>query len=190
MIKALSLAAVAAITVTSIAACSAASLPAHGHAVAPSTPTTPPATPGTATSCLDRAISWRDDGGSANMNALLSALTHDTAAFAASSKDMGAGNPTGVASVLSPAAAHLLSAAQAAQADPPPSCFADMRTNFEKALSDVIQSAESQQSSVMALNDGDYETATADIEAAGSDFTTGLKPLDVLTKDFGKLDKQ
>ncbi len=122
------------------------------------------------------------------MSALLTAVQHDAAALSTGAKEAGNGNFSGAAGTLSTAAANMLSAAQAAQADPPPGCESGLRANFEEALADVVRSADSEQNTITALDDGNYSTATADIDAAGSDFQAGIKPLNAVAKDFRTLD--
>lgn len=137
--------------------------------------------------CVDRAVAWRDSGGSADLNALASGLHRDSAAFIAGSRDMRAMNVTAVEAKLGPPAAGLLSAAQTAQADPSPPCSSEIRSHYEKALSALVRSALSQQDALSAMNNGNYQTAAADLNASSAAFVAGTQQLVIVTRDFKNL---
>ena len=129
-------------------------------------------------SCASQAVAWRDGGGKSEVDAVASDLGAIQKAGNAVGGAMSAGlDMSGPESNLQSAAASLQSDAQAAEADPPPSCINGMRANYMQAMTNYGKAAADYQNGVSELSSSSDSVALGDIKAGNAATTKGTKKL-------------
>jgi hypothetical protein len=143
---------------------------------AASTATPSAATPSAAGSspadCRSQAVSWRDNGGLSQLDAVTTAMLNVQKAATALANGLWPGGPASQdEAALQSAAAALRADAQTAQANLPPSCVPHLRSDEGAALGDASKSAVDCENAVSELRSGNAGAATGDINAANAAVT-------------------
>jgi hypothetical protein len=156
--------ATAIVTATALAGCgSTAGTAAAGQ---PSGSAGTPSTAATASSCESQAVSWKNNGGSNGVNAVVADLA--SVRIAADSLSAAAdanGDMSSAESALQSTSASLQSDAQAAEADPPPSCIPGVRLPYLQGLADYAKAAADFEDTVSELTSGADTVALGDVAA-------------------------
>jgi Protein of unknown function (DUF2510) len=157
-----------------IVATTAHSSPSTGNVAATSTTSAaaPAASSAAASSppdCRSQVISWRDNGGLTQLDA----VTTDTGNVGSAATALGTDLSTGAdasqdEASLQTAAASLQSDSQTAQANLPPSCVPHLRADYGGALNDASKAALDCQDAVSELGSGNYSVAIDDVNAANA----------------------
>ena len=133
-------------------------------------------------SCLSRARQWVTGGGKGEVDAVTSDLGDIQKAGLALGDALSAGSDlSGPESALQSASASLQSDAQAAEADPPPSCIKGMRADYTVGMTDYGKAAANYQDGVSELSGGSESVALGDIEAGNAATTAGTKKVEAAT---------
>jgi hypothetical protein len=162
--------------------------PSTGN-VAASTSTVPGAASATASAsapdCTSQAVSWRDSGGKSQLLAVATDLSAYQKAANALAAAMSAGSDlSSTESGFQSAAASLQSDAQAAEANPPPACIPNMRSDYQQALTDYSKGAADAQNAISELSSGSDNVALGDITAANKALNTGNVKFQTATNDL------
>lgn len=171
-----------------IAAATAHNSPSAGNVAATSTTSAvPSAVPASASSppdCTSQVVSWRDNGGLSQLDAIVTDMGNVSSAATTLGADLSAGeDPSQDEASLQTAAASLQSDAQTAQANLPSSCVPHMRTDYGAALNDASKAALDCQDAVSELGSGNYAVATDDVSAANAAMTASGKKFQAATAD-------
>jgi Protein of unknown function (DUF2510) len=119
--------------------------------------------------CNSQAISWRDNGGLSQLEAVVTDMGDVQSAGTALGTDLSAGaDASQDEASLQTAAASLQSDSQTAQANPPPSCIPNLRADEGAALNDASKAALDCQNAVSEVGSGNYSVATDDMNAANT----------------------
>jgi hypothetical protein len=162
--------------------------PSAGNVAATSTASTASAAPATASSaapdCASQAVSWRDNGGLTQ----LEAITTDIGNVGSAASDLGTDLSAGAdasqdEAALQTAAASLQSDSQTAQANLPPSCVAHMRADYGAALNDASKAALDCQDAVSELGSGNLSVAVGDMNAANAAISASNKKFEAAASD-------
>ena len=134
--------------------------------------------------CRSQVISWRDNGGVSQLEAVVTDMGNVQQASTALGTDLttGADISRDEAS-LQTAAASLQSDAQTAQANLPPSCVPGLRTDEGAALDDAAKAALGCQDAVPELGSGNLSVATDDVNAASTAITASGTQFQAATSD-------
>lgn len=134
--------------------------------------------------CGSQAVSWRDNGGLNQLQAVDTDMGNVSSASAALGADLSAGAQSSQdEGSLQTAAASLQSDAQTAQANLPPSCVPHMRRDYSAALNDASKASIDCQDAVSELGSGNYSVALDDVNAANSAMTASGKKFQAASAD-------
>jgi hypothetical protein len=123
--------------------------------------------------CASEAISWRNNGGQSQTEAVITDMGHVQSAASTLGTDLSAGTDTSRAQTsLKTAAASLQSDAQTAQANPPPSCVPHLTADESTALNNASKAALNCENAITELGSANYNVAVNDIEAATAAMAT------------------
>jgi hypothetical protein len=123
--------------------------------------------------CAREAISWRNNGGQSQTEAVITDMGHVQSAASTLGTDLSAGTDTSRAQTsLKTAAASLQSDAQTAQANPPPSCVPHLTADESAALNNASEAALNSENAITELGAANYNVAVNDIEAATAAMAT------------------
>jgi hypothetical protein len=187
MKRALALIAITAISIAALAGCASAGN-SPGAVVTPASGPAPAAAP-SSPSCNSQAVSWRNNGGQTQVNAISSDLTAVHTAAEALAADMEAGNGlSSDESALQSASASLQSDAQAAEANLPPLCIPGFRSAYGQALTDYSKASEDWQDGVGELSSGSEAVALGDIAAGTTASDAGNVKLQAADTDITAFD--
>jgi hypothetical protein len=158
--------------------------PSTGNAAATSAAGTPAPSP-LAPDCGSHVISWRDNGGSAQLDAVITDMGKVQSSATAVGTDLSARvHRSRDESSLRTAAASLQADARTAQANLPPSCVPHLRADYAAALNDASRAAMDCQDAVSELGSGNYSVATDDVNAASAAMTVSGKKFQSATYDL------
>jgi hypothetical protein len=134
--------------------------------------------------CRTQAVSWRDNGGLSQLDAVTTDMANVQKAATALANGLWPGGPASQdEAALQTAAASLRSGAQAALANLPPSCVPNLRTDEGAALDDASKSAVDCENAVSELHSGNASAATGDINAANAAITDSGNKFQAATSD-------
>jgi hypothetical protein len=140
-------------------------------------------------SCQDQAVSWKENGGSSQLQTWqggLSAFQKADLAFVAA-VNSGSGLSSAESSVQS-TAASLQSDGQVIEANPPPVCITGMRVAEEAAVADYSNAAADAQDAMSEFSSGSYEVADGDLQAAEKAANAGNVKLAAAASDLNKFE--
>lgn len=146
-----------------------------GNTADTSSPSAAPSSVATASpsGCASEAISWRNNGGQSQTEAVITDMGHVQSAATTLGTDLSAGTDTSRAQTsLKTAAASLQSDAQTAQANPPPSCVPHLTADESAALNNASKAALNCENAITELGSANYNVAVNDIEAATAAMAT------------------
>ena len=134
--------------------------------------------------CTSQVISWRDNGGLSQLEAVITDMGNVQSSATALGTDLSAGADTSQDQAsLQTAAASLQSDSQTAQANLPPSCVPNMRTDEGAALNDASKGALDCQNAVSELGSGNYSVALDDVNASTAAITASGNKFQAATSD-------
>lgn len=125
-------------------------------------------------SCQDQAVSWKNNGGASDADAIegdLSGIQKAATSFQTAANS--GGDLSGAESALQSASASLQSDAQSAEADLPPACIPGVRRPYAQGLADYFKAAGDYQNSVSELGSGSDDVALGDVEAGTKAMNAG-----------------
>jgi hypothetical protein len=158
--------------------------PSTGNAAATST-TAAPAPSALAPDCGSQVISWRDNGGSAQLEAVITDMGKVQSSATSVGTDLSAhAKRSHDESSLRTAAASLQADARTAQTNLPPSCVPHLRADYTAALNDASKAAIDGQDAVSEMGSESYSVATDDVNAASVAITVGGKKFQSATHDL------
>ena len=127
-----------------------------------------------APSCQAQAVSWKNNGGASDADAIegdLSGIQKAATSFQTAANS--GGDLSGAESALQSASASLQSDAQSAEADLPPACIPGVRRPYAQGLADYSKAAGDYQNSVSELSSGSDDVAVGDVEAGTKAMNAG-----------------
>jgi hypothetical protein len=134
--------------------------------------------------CTSQVISWRDNGGLTQLEAVITDMGNVQSSATALGTDLSAGADTSQDQAsLQTAAASLQSDSQTAQANLPPSCVPHLRTDEGAALNDASKGALDCQNAVSELGSGNYSVALDDVNASTAAITASGNKFQAATSD-------
>jgi hypothetical protein len=157
-----------------------------GNTAATSSLSAAPSTVATASpsGCAGQAISWRDNAGLSQTEAVITDMGHVQSAASALGTDLSAGKDASRDETsLKAAAASLQSDAQTAQANPPPSCVPRLTADESAALNNASKAALNCEHAITELGSTNYNVAVSDIEAATAAIATSGEKFQDATSD-------
>ena len=143
----------------------------------------------TAPDCTSQVVSWRNNGG---LNQLEAVMT-DMGNVGTASTDLGADLSAGAdasqdEAALQTAAASLQSDSETAQANLPPSCVPNLRTDEGAALNDASTAALNCENAISELGSGDFTVALGDMNAANTAISASSTKFQAATADVQAFD--
>jgi hypothetical protein len=136
-------------------------------------------------SCKTQIASWRSGGGRAD----ISAVFGDDSKLISAAKLMlkAIDDGTGLSnaeSAMQTSAANLQADAQAAEADPPPSCVPGLSADWRAGMTDYAKASLKYQDGVDELSDDQGTTSVADLSAGNTSANQGQARLDDAGNDI------
>lgn len=136
-------------------------------------------------SCPSRAVSWRDNGGGSQLQAVIADMENVKKLALDFGTDLSAGADSSADQVaLQSAAAWLQSDSQTAQANLPPSCLPHLQADYSAALNEASTAAHYCQNAVSNVGSGDYNVATDDVTTADIAITVSQNKFQAATSDL------
>jgi hypothetical protein len=140
---------------------------------------------GSPSGCAGQAISWRDNGGQSQAEAVITDMGHVQSAASMLGTALSAGTDTSRAQTsLKTAAASLQSDIQTAQANPPPSCVPHLAADESAALNNASKAVLNCDNAITKLGTANYNVAVSDIEAASAAIATSGEKFQEATSDI------
>ncbi|HTX28988.1 MAG TPA: hypothetical protein VME19_18450 [Streptosporangiaceae bacterium] len=144
----------------------------------------PSASDSSTADCRSQAISWRDNGGLSQLDAVITDIGTVQEAATALSNGLWPGGPAAQdEAALKTAAASLKAGAHTAQANLPPSCVPNLGTDEGTALNDASKAAIDCENAVSELGSGNSSVGTDDLDAANAAMTASRSKLQAAASD-------